>query len=189
MGHSSVKNKNVIECPQPFTVGRLQDMSFLCRSGCFIQFLAKMFSLRIDPPPHGVEFNEHDFYVQIWRFYAMTRKKIVNWHPPYPPWGWNLVNMSFLYRSGSFVQKQLWGELTPPHHLSNEGGVWQPFFFPRGLNISFNFCQTLLRGNYSPIPPWWGGGLVSMTLLCRSRHWIHPNFFFSNRSLHPSLHP
>ena len=43
--------KILVNCPHLFPTERLSNISFLCRSGHFTQFLAKVFSLKIDSLP------------------------------------------------------------------------------------------------------------------------------------------
>ena len=73
--HPSQSNQTelLVNCPQPFPIWRLPNMSFLWRSGHFTQFLAKkIYENYLHSMRDGV--CERDFCIWIWIFYAILSK-------------------------------------------------------------------------------------------------------------------
>ena len=132
--------------------------------------------------------------MQIRIFYAILSKNIfVNLTTPHPSQNWwEFLNISFPYRSWSFVQflekKNNLGEIDPPpDHYSNEGGGWQTFSCA-DLDILRNSSKVFFGEETNPSPPIsrMDGGLANM-MLCTTLD-ISLNSqqkYFVNRSLDP----
>ena len=137
------ETKYLLNCPQPFPIGRLPNISFLCRSGQFTQFPAKMFSLKIEPYPTswGVGISEW-FSAQIWIFNIMPIKNNCILTPSHSHVGWELVNV-FCTDQDLLVKINL-GGFEPHPTTPMRKGVGNIIFLCRfGHFIQFlasNFC-------------------------------------------------
>ena len=131
---------------QPFFIWRLPNISFLCRCGHFTQFLTKKFDENWTstlPIPWGMGLVNVIFVCRSGDFMQVfVIKYFCQLSSTYPHKGWDLVNMSFLYRSCmliQFLEETMWGYIELlPHHWSNKGGVWQTWLFCADLDISFS---------------------------------------------------
>ena len=78
------------------------------RSGFLIQFIATTLFCKLTLlKPHKCSYFKHDFSVHVWICYSIPRKMMFlefNPHPLFTPSGGGLVNMTFLSRSGYFIQ-------------------------------------------------------------------------------------
>ena len=105
--------KMLVSCPQPSHIWMLPNISSVCRSGYFTQFLANKFLWKFTLTSWGVGISKHELFIQIWIFQAISGKKniFIDLGPPHP------MNLSFQYKSWSFVQflvRTIRGGIDPP---------------------------------------------------------------------------
>ena len=129
--NATSSTKMLVNCSQPFPIRMFPNMSFLCKSKHFTQFLMKLFLNRSLPSsPRDLEPVMMTFLCRSAHFTQCLAKKRCKLTTPHSHEKWKLVNVTFLHRTGSFLQflkKQFWGILTPTPSLLQWGWrVWCP---------------------------------------------------------------
>ena len=134
-----------------------------------------------------LEIAKHELPVQIWSFHSIPTKNVFfeNLPQPSPPFvRWGLVNMTFLCRSGYFMQclealyidfhSTPWGMQADEHE----------FLYRSGSFVHNNFGEMDPTHHHSNK----GVGLASIIVLCTSGHFIQflANNFWWKSIPHPS---